>query len=148
MKPVIIIAIAVVLLIPISAYADEHNVEDITTFEAMIYGIAASGLVGLAVSRYFYHLDKKRRNREKEIEKKAFKVKEAQCIRELLSKQWTHRTGKWLKLLSGMTDDEFIQFRNKYPEIIPAGQNKDKEPLFKIGNRNEFLEKYGVEESE
>ena len=112
----------------------------------MIIGIIASGLVGLGVSWYFHHLDKERRNREKEIEEKAFKAKEAQCIRELLSKQWTHRTGKWLKLLSGMTDEEFTQFRNKYPEIISVGQNKDKEPLFKIENRKQFLEKYGVEE--
>lgn len=120
---------------------------EISTFDAMIYGIIASALVGLAVGGYFYRLDKKRRDREKEIEEKEFKVKEAQCIRELLSKQWTHRTGKWLKLLSGMTDDEFTKFLNKYSgEVVPAGQNKDKEPLFKIENRKEFLEKYGVEE--
>jgi len=121
---------------------------EISTFDAMIYGIIASVLVGLGVGWYFHHLDKKRRVREKEMEEKAFKVKEAQCIRELLSKQWTHRTGKWLKLLSGMTDNDFTKFRNKYPEIIPAGQNKDKEPLFKIKNRKEFLEKYGVEEED
>ena len=144
------------------AYADNHsdseklqtlvekvkNMEkqldgNISNINAMIIEILGAVIISGITAYLVLRADRRHRIKQEKLRKEELEVKVGKCLRSFYEKQHNQRTSKWLKIDAGFTDDEFIEFLNLFRgEIVPAGQNDKHEPLFKIKNKNEFLENY------